>query len=235
MGDALHAVVVLPVYNEHSTLPCVLDAVRRVFDGPVIVVDDGSADGTPQVLAARTDVQTITHAQNIGYGRSLIDGFAEALRMGAQAVLTMDCDGQHEPAHIPEFLKAVRTCDIVSGSRYLADSPVVGAAPVERQDVNRRITERVNAVTGWAITDAFCGFKAYRADALRAMHLSEPGYALPLELWAEAYRHGLCVVELPVARIYFEGDRSFGQDLDNPDHRLGYYLHVWERALRREA
>lgn len=228
-------VVVLPVYNEAVTVGGVLDAVRRVFDGPVIVVDDGSSDGTAAALAARGDIEVVTHPTNIGYGRALIDGFARALADGADAVVTMDCDGQHEPEHIPEFLAALETCDLASGSRYLADSEVLGTAPPSRQDVNRRVTSTINEVTGWSLTDAFCGFKAYRASALRAMQLTEPGYAMPLELWAQAYRAGLCVIELPVARIYFDGDRSFGQDLDDPEHRLGYYLRVWAHALEKEA
>lgn len=228
-------VVVLPVYNEAATVGSVLDAVRRVFDGPVIVVDDGSSDGTAAALADRDDIEVVTHPANIGYGRALIDGFSRALADGADAVVTMDCDGQHEPEHIPEFLAALDGCDIASGSRYLADSEVLGTAPPSRQDVNRRITSAINEVTGWSLTDAFCGFKAYRASALRAMRLTEPGYAMPLELWAQAYRAGLCVIELPVARIYFDGDRSFGQDLDDPEHRLGYYLRVWAHALEREA
>jgi len=227
--------VVLPVYNEGGTVSAVLDAVRRVYHGMVIVVDDGSDDETPLVLTERDDIAVITHQANLGYGRSLIDGFAAALAAGADAVVTMDCDGQHEPAHIPEFLAALEECDIASGSRYLGDSPVLGVAPPSRQDVNRRVTEAINAVTGWSLTDAFCGFKAYRASTLRSMRLTEPGYAMPLELWAEAHRAGLCVIELPVARIYFDGDRSFGQDLDDPDRRLGYYLRVWEHALAREA
>jgi dolichol-phosphate mannosyltransferase len=223
--------VVLPVYNEADSVASVLDAVRDVHAGPVIVVDDGSTDRTPEVLGGRADVTLVVHERNLGYGRSLIDGFATALELGADAVVTMDCDGQHEPVHIPEFLEALGGCDIVSGSRYLPASPVAGVAPPARRDVNRRVTEGINAATGWSITDAFCGFKVYRASALRAMTLTEPGYGMPLQLWAEAYRAGLRVTELPVARIYFDGDRSFGADLDDPERRLGYYLRVWYEAL----
>lgn len=235
MTEPVLAAVVLPVYNEASTVSCVLDAVRAVFDGPVIVVDDGSGDGTAEALTARCDIAVITHSQNVGYGRALIDGFEAALSIGAEAVVTMDCDGQHEPAHIPEFLRALGSSDIVSGSRYLAGSEVLGDAPPSRQDVNRRVTTAINEVTGWSLTDAFCGFKAYRASALKRLHLNETGYAMPLELWAEAYRAGLRVSELPVARIYFGGVRSFGQDLDDPERRLGYYLRVWESALERRS
>ncbi|MRS11584.1 MAG: glycosyltransferase family 2 protein [Actinobacteria bacterium] len=230
-----NGLVLLPVYNEAGTVACVLDAVRRVWRGRIAVVDDGSSDGTADALTLRDDVEVITHAANAGYGRSMIDGFAHALATGAGAVVTMDCDGQHEPMHIPEFLAALRDCDIASGSRYLPTSEVAGEAPPSRQDVNRTVTSVINAATGWSLTDAFCGFKAYRASALEQMRLSEPGYAMPLELWAEAYRTGLCVVELPVTRIYFDGDRSFGQELDDPEHRLGYYLRVWEHALGRRS
>lgn len=225
--------VVLPVYNEVTTVAEVVRAVHGYHTGPVIVIDDGSTDGTGEVLATLGDATVVSHAENRGYGRSLTDGFSRALADGAEVVVTMDCDGQHEPAHIPGFVRALGSCDIVSGSRYLPQSPVVGVAPPQRRDVNRRVTAVINAATGWTLTDAFCGFKAYRADALRRLTLTEPGYAMPLELWAEAYRAGLRVRELPVERIYFEGDRSFGQELDDPERRLGYYLRVWERALSR--
>ncbi len=235
MSESRSGVVVLPVYNEAATVIDVLDAVRAIFDGPVIVVDDGSTDGTRESLMSRRDIDLVTHPRNIGYGASLIDGFAAALRVGVGAVVTMDCDGQHEPAHIPEFLAALDDCAICSGSRYLPQSQAVGDAPPARQDVNRTVTETINAVTGWSLTDAFCGFKSYRSEALAMLRLTEPGYAMPLELWARAYRAGLCVVEHPVERIYFEGDRSFGQDLDDPERRLAYYMRVWDRALTEEA
>ncbi|MCE5190458.1 MAG: glycosyltransferase family 2 protein [Actinomycetia bacterium] len=223
--------VVLPVYNEAATVGAVLEAVRDVFDGVVIVIDDGSADGTTEILGSRRDIVSVCHPENQGYGRSLSDGFDMARAIGAERVVTMDCDGQHEPAHIPAFLEALCEADIVSGSRYLADSERIGRAPKSRQAVNERVTAEINAVTGWGITDAFCGFKAYTGDALSRVHLEVPGYAMPLELWARAWQAGLRVRELPVERIYFDGDRSFGEDLDDPERRLAYYLRVWTQTL----
>jgi glycosyltransferase involved in cell wall biosynthesis len=227
--------LVMPVYNEQQTLSAVLDAVRRHYDGVMVLVDDGSTDATPAILGARDDVTVVTHQANLGYGQSLIDGARAAQESGALRLVTMDVDGQHEPAHIPQFLEALSDgVDIVSGSRYLPASGELGSAPPDRADINRRITETVNATTGWGLTDAFCGFKAYRLASLAGITLTERGYAMPLELWAKAWRRGLVVVELPVERIYFDHDRSFGRDLDDPGKRYDYYMRVWERALAEE-
>jgi glycosyltransferase involved in cell wall biosynthesis len=225
--------VVMPVYNEESTVAGVLDAVRERFDGWIVVVDDGSTDATAAMVGARDDVVLCGHDGNRGYGASLRTGFAAALSLGATTVITMDCDGQHEPRHITEFCERLLECgtDIVSGSRYLPESAEGNEAPADRRTVNEQVTAIVNAVTGWGLTDAFCGFKAYTADALRRVVVDERGYAMPLEFWARAWRAGLTVCEMPVERIYFDHDRSFGEHLDDPRMRLAYYLSVWQRAL----
>jgi glycosyltransferase involved in cell wall biosynthesis len=223
----------MPVYNEAGTVGSVLEAVRSHFDGWVVVVDDGSTDETARVVEARDDVLLFQHPVNRGYGASLRSGFAVALELGADSLITMDCDGQHEPRHIVEFCEDLQACgaDIVSGSRYLPASGESGNAPKDRQAINLRVTEAINEVTGWGLTDAFCGFKAYRAEALRRIRIDEPGYAMPLEMWARAWLEGLAVCEMPVERIYNDHDRSFGQDLDDPERRYAYYIAVWERAL----
>jgi len=229
-------VVVMPVFNEAQTVDRVLDAVREHYRGEIIVVDDGSTDGTTLALAQRSDVTVVSLDRNCGYGCALRLGFDVAREFGGERVITMDCDGQHEPAHIPQFFEALaQGWDIVSGSRYLPGSGANGAAPADRQQINRAITAMVNEVTGWSLTDSFCGFKAYRADALARVRLTEPGYAMPLELWAHAWRAGLRVRELAVERIYCDRERSFGADLDDPDQRLAYYLEVWKRALEQEV
>ncbi len=110
-----------------------------------------------------------------------------------------------------------------------------GAAPESRQAINQRITAEINAVTGWGLTDAFCGFKAYRLPALDCIRLDEPGYAMPLELWAKAWQCGLSVREIPVERIYCDHERSFGAALDDPETRYAYYLDVWSRALEGDS
>jgi glycosyltransferase involved in cell wall biosynthesis len=227
--------VLMPVFNEATTVGSVIDAVRRYYSGEILVVDDGSTDETPRILAGRKDVTTVHLDRNCGYGCALQVGFGVASRMGVTRLITMDCDGQHEPAHIGEFFSALSAGgDIISGSRYLPGSGGCGEVPLDRLAINTAITAEINRVTGWGLTDAFCGFKAYRLEALERLHLHETGYAMPLELWAKAWRSGLKVSEIPVERIYCSQDRSFGQSLDDPDQRLAYYMSVWNRALEEE-
>jgi dolichol-phosphate mannosyltransferase len=226
----------MPVFNEVATVNAVIDAIRNFHYGEVIVVDDGSTDGTDVALGERDDILVVRHPENMGYGRSLIDGFVFAQFAGLQRVITMDCDGQHEPAHIPEFFAALTDeHDLVSGSRYLPSSRSTGSAPEQRREINDKLTAEVNRLTGWGLTDAFCGFKAYRVDRFVDLGLTEPGYGMPLELWAKAWKAGWRVSELPVERIYFDHDRSFGEDLDDPAKRLAYYERVWRGALGEEA
>lgn len=227
--------VLMPVFNEASTVAAVLDAVRDYYDGEIVVIDDGSTDDTPRVLAERSDIAVVRLDCNCGYGCALRIGFDVARELGVSRLVTMDCDGQHEPAHIPEFLDALGSeLAVVSGSRYLPGSGSVGAAPHDRREINARVTAEINRVTGWSLTDAFCGFKAYRTDALSLLSLRESGYAMPLELWARAWKAGLAVTEIPVERIYCDRNRSFGAGLDDPEQRFAYYMDVWNRALEEQ-
>lgn len=218
--------VVIPVYNEQASIPAVLSQVKSVTDDPILVVDDGSTDKSVVEVSEVPGVDILRHERNLGYGKSLIDAFNHALAERYDVVVTLDCDEQHEPALIPRFLELAVASDIVSGTRYSPRSAVRGQAPPGRQEVNREITRIVNDLTGYALTDTFCGFKAYRAGGLAKLRVSEPGYGMPLQLWIQAARAGLSVVELPVPRIYNDSDRSFGRDLDFVDRRLEYYRQV---------
>lgn len=220
----------LPVYNEVRYVDAVLDEVTE-YSPEVLVVDDGSTDGTSELLAARQDIHVVRHAKNRGYGAGLMTAFDFAERNAYDYLVTIDCDGQHEPQRIPEFVAACEAVDIVSGSRYLqrfvGDSP----PPADRQEINRQITEVLNRRLGLELTDAFCGFKAYRVGGLRGLKLTEPGYAMPIELWVQAVAAGLSMIELPVPLIYLDESRSFGGELDDAATRLGHYYEVLERSL----
>ncbi|HPP51647.1 MAG TPA: glycosyltransferase family 2 protein [Thermoguttaceae bacterium] len=223
----------LPVYNEAAHVEAVLDAVLG-YCPEVLVVDDGSTDGTEGLLARRKDIYCIRHPKNLGYGAALRTAFRFAVRQGYETLITIDCDGQHEPQRIPDFI-AARTpeVDMVSGSRYLREFPGDSPAPEDRRRINRILTGQLNRLLGLRITDAFCGFKAYRVAALAELRITESGYAMPLEVWVQAARLGWNVVELPIPRIYLEEKRSFGGALDNPCARLVVYQQVLQRSLTK--
>ena len=223
---------ILPVFNEVKHVVEVLTEVRK-YSSHILVVDDGSSDGTAEILKDQPKVQVITHGQNQGYGAALLTGFQAAADQGYEFVVTIDCDGQHEPQRIPEFVERCRDAnvDIVSGSRYLRQFDGDSAPPADRQRVNRLVTELLNKTLNLQLTDTFCGFKAYRVASLAELCIRETGYAMPLELWVRAAQNDLNIVELPVPLIYLDEDRSFGGKLDDTQVRLDYYRRVIEDSL----
>lgn len=226
----LHFLTAMPVYNESAYIGPVLDEVLQ-YSRHVLVVDDGSDDGTSDLLAQRHDVRKVHHPRNMGYGAALATAFRYAAEQRFDVVVTIDCDGQHEPQRIPRFVSACRDVDIVSGSRYLKSYPGDSQPPAQRRWINQRVTAELNRRLGLTLTDAFCGFKAYRVAALEKLNITEPGYAMPLELWAQAARAGMRIIELPVPLIYLDEKRSFGGVLDDAVTRMEYYHFVLDRSI----
>lgn len=222
----------IPVFNEAGYVRGVLERSRR-HARDILVIDDGSTDGTAAILDGYGDITVIRHERNLGYGRSLIDAFKFACDRGYGWLITMDCDEQHEPDAIPLFISAMEAddADIISGSRYLVPDAAGDSPPADRRAINRRITRLVNERLDLGITDAFCGFKAYRCDALASMRITESGYAMPLQLWAEAARLNLRVRELAIRLVYNDPTRHFGGELDDAAARYRHYLHVFRAAL----
>jgi dolichol-phosphate mannosyltransferase len=230
----MNILTAIPVYNEERHLDEVLREVRR-YSPNILVVNDGSTDGTAELLARHRDLAVLTHASNRGYGAALISAFTYAVERDIDVLVTMDCDGQHEPARIPVLLEAIHDADIVSGSRYLRDFRQNGLAPEDRRRINETVTSELNACLGLNLTDAFCGFKAYRREALARLHITEQGWGMPLQLWVQAARLGLRVKEVGVPRLYLDPKRAFGGVLDDAEERLGYYRRVIADALADES
>jgi glycosyltransferase involved in cell wall biosynthesis len=222
----------IPVYNEERYVESVLAEVLR-HAGDVLVVDDGSTDRTPELLQKFPTVRTIRHARNSGYGASLRTAFETAIADGYEGLVTLDCDGQHQPSMIPTLAARLSEADIVSGSRYLRVFDATQRPPEQRRRINVEVTRWLNECLDFNVTDAFCGFKAYRTSALRAFEITDLGYAMPLQLWVQAAAKQLSVVEEAVPLIYLDESRAFGGALDDAEYRLKHYRQVFEEALQR--
>jgi dolichol-phosphate mannosyltransferase len=229
----MRVLTAIPVYNEAKHVRAVLAEVRR-YSRDVLVVNDGSTDGTAELLDREPGPFRIDHAANGGYGAALISAFAFARDSAFDVLVTMDCDGQHQPERIPVLLEALHDCDIVSGSRYLRDFRQDTPAPTDRRFINAAITREINQRFGLDLTDAFCGFKAYRRDALAKLHITERGWGMPLQLWVQAARQHLRVKEIGVPRLYLDPNRAFGGVMNDPEQRLAYYRGVLASAERDE-
>ena len=230
----MRILIAIPVFNERQYVEEVLHKVRRLHD-EILLVDDGSSDGTGAYLAGRSDIHLIRHAENRGYGQSLIDAFAYGDARGFDWVITMDCDEQHEPERIPDFMRKIQTdqWDLISGSRYMDEMPDNDLPPVDRRSINAKITGIINDRYGLNLTDAFCGFKAHRVAAMRKLKLDVPGYAFPMQLWPQVVAAKLRLTEIPVRLIYNDPSRHFGGVLDDPESRLKHYLDVLDTEQQR--
>ncbi len=221
----MRVITAIPVYNEAKHLRDVLSQVRR-FSRNILVINDGSTDGTAELLDREEGLFRVNHAANGGYGAAIISAFRFAIESDFDVLVTMDCDGQHEPGRIPVLLEAIHDCDLVSGSRYLRDFRQDTPAPTDRRFINATITHEINARYGLNITDAFCGFKAYRRAALEKLNITERGWGMPLQLWVQAARQELRVKEIGVPRLYLDPNRAFGGVMNDPEQRLAYYREI---------
>ena len=226
--------IFIPVYNEGKNIHQLIRQIKNLpYELDILVIDDGSNDNTKAILRDMPSMHTIFHSSNKGYGQTLIDGFNYATEKGYDNVITIDSDKQHQPEEIPLFIDAAEStdADIISGSRYLKPGrEIFMKAPADRVKVNRRITQKINSLSGYQLTDTFCGFKLYRVDALKKLQLTEPGYGMPLQLWIQAWKKGLTVREVPVQLIYFNHSKDAASaSANNLCQRYRYYLKIIEK------
>ena len=206
--------VILPTYNEAENLEAVVSAALAALpDARVLVVDDGSPDGTGAIadaLAAESEAVEVLHRpRKAGLGRAYVAGFAHALRAGAGSVVEMDADLSHDPADLPHLLAPlVAGADVVLGSRYVPGGGLLDWGPA-RRGISRFGCGYARRVLGVPIRDLTGGFKAFRADALEAIDYASvrsQGYAFQVELTYRALRQGLKVVEVPI--VFRERERG---------------------------
>ena len=191
-------IVVIPAYNEAENLPRVLEGVRAaVPDAEVVVVDDGSRDDTPRV-AAQHGARVLRHPFNLGYGAALQTGYKYAMERGADVLVQIDADGQHDPGEILKLVAALQRdeCDLVIGSRFVEPS---GYAMSRSRNLGRRVFQALGRLAGVNVTDPTSGFQAMNRKVLELYcgDFFPPDYP-DVDVLVTASRAGIRIRELPV-------------------------------------
>jgi dolichol-phosphate mannosyltransferase len=216
MSDAGGVILVaIPTYNEAQSVGKIVGRVRAaVPDAHVLVIDDGSPDGTGEIadrMAAVDDQVHVLHrTAKRGLGAAYVAGFRWALERGYGTVVEMDADGSHQPEELPRLLAALHHADLVLGSRYIAGGRVENW-PRRREALSRGGNAYTRLLLGVALRDATGGYRAIRADALRSLDLDDvasQGYCFQVDLAWRAVQADLRVVEVPITFVEREEGRS---------------------------
>lgn len=207
VADRTGTWVVVAAYNEGKVIREVV--AELVHEGwSVVVVDDGSSDDTA-ASAGAPGVHVVTHPINLGQGAALQTGIEYALRHGARYIVTFDADGQHDAACIPTLITALGDADIALGSRFLGKE--IEGASTRRIALLKTATVVSNTLSGMKLTDAHCGFRAFRAAAAPKLVITQDRMAHASELLRKIKTSKLRVVEVPVTVRYTEHSMSKGQ------------------------
>ena len=221
--------VIMPVFNEEYRIQRVINQVLKFSNVDLVVVNDGSTDRTNEILEKyySDEIEIIHHKENLGYGAALITGFNYAIKNNYEIVITIDADGQHDPIYIPMFLDEIKKgYDIVSGTRYHPQSPIRTHILENPKKINDEIVEFLKYKLGIFITDAFCGFKAYRMDKLVELNLTVTDYAFPLQVWVQAFMKGFRIKEIPVPLIFTNPRRNYDKILGSIEDAIQYFKKV---------
>ncbi len=227
--------IVIPTYHERENiralLPRVLAMDKRL---QVLVVDDGSPDGTADEVRAaarkhKGRVHLLSRGAKLGLGTAYVAGFQWGLGKGYEAFIQMDADFSHDPAALPGFLQALEGADLVVGTRYAGGKISVVNWPLRRLALSMGASWYVRLITGLPLSDCTGGFKAWRAEALRAVGLDgvrSDGYSFQIEMNYKAWKRGYRLAELPIIFV----DRTEGHSKMNGGIVREAIWRVW--ALR---
>ena len=212
---AERALVIVPTYNERENITRLIGSIlEQDLRLEILVVDDGSPDGTGEIVEGlmqhETRVHILKRPRKMGLGTAYIAGFRWALQECYDFVFEMDADFSHDPAHLSQFLSAVEDADLVLGSRYRNGKVTVVNWPIKRLLLSYFANVYARIVTGLPVWDATGGFKCFRRKVLESIdlsHVRSNGYAFQIEMSFRAWRKHFKIVEIP---IVFE-DRTEGQ------------------------
>jgi dolichol-phosphate mannosyltransferase len=208
------ALVIVPTYNERENIERLIATVlAQDASLDILVVDDGSPDGTGEIADRIAEQNPRVHAvhrpKKMGLGTAYLTGFRWALERDYAYVFEMDADFSHDPAHLPQFLNAIQDCDLVLGSRYRNGRVTVVNWPMTRLLLSYFANIYARVVTGLELGDATGGFKCFRRSVLEAIPLDEVrsnGYAFQIEMSFRAVRKNFRITEIPIVFV----DRTDG-------------------------
>ncbi|MBV6520970.1 MAG: Polyprenol monophosphomannose synthase [Gemmatimonadaceae bacterium] len=209
------ALVIVPTFNERDNIVRLIDAALAQDERvEVLVVDDGSPDGTGALVDDRAAndprVHIIHRPAKLGLGTAYLAGFKWALEREYEFVMEMDADFSHDPAHIPQFLENAADADLVLGSRYRDGKVTVVNWPIGRLMLSYAANIYARFATGLPLYDATGGFKCFRRRVLEAIDLDDVrsnGYAFQIEMSFRAWKKGFRIVEIPIVFV----DRTEGE------------------------
>jgi dolichol-phosphate mannosyltransferase len=209
------ALVIVPTFNERDNIERLIATVlAQDASLDILVVDDGSPDGTGEIVDRIAEQNSRVHAvhrpKKMGLGTAYLTGFRWALERDYAYVFEMDADFSHDPAHLPQFLNAIQGCDLVLGSRYRNGRVTVVNWPMTRLLLSYCANIYARIVTGLELGDATGGFKCFRRSVLEAIPLAEVrsnGYAFQIEMSFRAVRKNFRITEIPIVFV----DRTDGE------------------------
>ena len=204
----MEKLVIIPTYNEVENIDVLLERLLALPHGlDVLVVDDGSPDGTADHVKAwqakSPRVHLLQRPGKMGLGSAYRDGFRYALANGAEYIFEMDADFSHDPDAIGDFLEAAKDADIVLGSRYLHGVTVVNW-PLSRLILSYSANVYSRIITGMPLADATGGFKCFRRRALEGIHLDRvktEGYGFQIEMSFRCWKRGFRIKEIPIVFV----------------------------------
>jgi len=212
-------IAAIPCFNEERCIGSVVLKTKK-FVSSVVVIDDGSTDATAEV-AAEAGATVYQHGQNRGYGATVRNALSKGRELGADVLVILDGDGQHDPKDIPKLVKPILDgeADVVIGSRFLGQGK---KPPFYRRVGQRVLTAVTNVGSGQEVSDSQSGFRAYSSKALNALNLAEDGMSVSSEMQFAISKSGLKVAEVPIDVSYFDKAKR------NP---VGHGISVLSRVL----
>jgi dolichol-phosphate mannosyltransferase len=227
--------VVIPTYNEAENIPRLIPLVLEQAAGvEVLIVDDGSPDGTGNIVRALAQADPRIHllerASKSGLGTAYVVGFKHALSGSYDFVFEMDADFSHNPKEIPVFLEKARDVDLVVGSRYTNGVRVLNW-PMQRLLLSWTANVWTRFMTGLPLNDATGGFKCYRIAVLRGINLDSirsNGYAFQIEMSYKAWRKGFRLGEVPIVFL----DRNAGTSKMSKHIVYEAFFMLWKLRFR---